>query len=72
MIVGWWAEASWSTYNEKAGVYSNQEIVNLGLDYTFGVGKGLIVIYEQLIATHDQEPFAFKNTAAFSLLSFSV
>lgn len=71
MVVGWWAEASWSTYKEKAGVFSNQEIVNLGVDYTFGVGNGLTVIYEQLIATHDHDPFKFKNTSAFSLLSFS-
>lgn len=71
MVVGWWAEASWSTYKEKAGVFSNQEIVNLGIDYTFGLGNGLTVIYEQLIASHDRNPFTFNNVSAFSLLSFS-
>ena len=71
VVVGCWAEASWSNYNEKIGIYSNQEIINFGIDYTFGLGNGLTVIFEQLIASFDQTPFEFRNTTTFSLLNLS-
>lgn len=71
MIVGWWIEASWSNYKGKAEIFSNQEIINFGLDYTFGLGNGLTVIFEQLLASYDHEPFKFENTSTFSLLSFN-
>lgn len=71
MVVGWWIEASWSAFNEKAGEFSNQEIMNLGLDYTFGLGNGLTVIYEQLLASYDRNPFEFANSTSFSLLSLN-
>ena len=71
MIIGWWVEISWSNYNKNAGLYSNQEIINLGTDYTFGLGNGLSVKYEQLIASSDETPFIFKNSTTFSLLNLS-
>ncbi len=71
VVIGCWAEASWSNYNEKIGVYSNQEIINLGIDYTFGLGNGLSVIFEQLVASYDETPFEFENTTTFSLLNLS-
>lgn len=71
MVVGWWMEASWSRYSENLGTYTNQEILNLGIDYTFGIGNGLTVILEQLLATFDQEAFDFQNTLNFSLLNLS-
>jgi hypothetical protein len=71
MVIGWWVEASWSNFNKNIGTFSNQEIINLGLDYTFGIGNGLTIIYEQLIASSDREAFKFDNSISFSLLSFS-
>lgn len=71
MVIGWWLEASWSNFGQKAGVYSNQEIINLGMDYTFGLGNGLTVIYEHLLATSDRNAFEFSNSTTFSLLSLS-
>jgi hypothetical protein len=71
MVVGWWLEASWSNYRERAEMFSNQEIVNIGIDYTFGLGNGLTVIYEQLISSYDRQPFSFSDSKVFSLLSFT-
>lgn len=71
VVVGCWLEMSWSDYSESIGMYSNQEIVNLGIDYTFGLGNGLSVIYEQLFASLDENPFEFKNLKTFSLLNLS-
>jgi hypothetical protein len=52
-------------------VYTNQEIFNIGLDYTFGIGNGLYAIYEQLLVSNDENAFRFDNTITFSLLSLS-
>lgn len=71
MLVGWWIEASWSNYNESIAAYRNQEIINLGVDYTFGLGNGISLIYEHLVAASDEKAFAFSNVLNFSLLNVS-
>lgn len=71
IVMGLWMEASWSRFKENIGMYSNLEIINLGMDYTFGLGNGLTVIYEQLVASYDENAFEFKNTTTFSLLNLS-
>jgi hypothetical protein len=71
VVVGCWLEASWSHYGERIGSYTNQEFINLGMDYTFGLGNGLTVVLEQLLASYDQDPFAFENSVNFSLLNLS-
>ena len=71
MVIGWWVEASWSSFKKRIDMYSSQEIINLGIDYTFGLGNGLTVIYEQLIASYGTDPFEFRNVTTFSLLSLS-
>ena len=71
LVVGLWLEGSWVTKNKDLGIYTNQEIFNAGTDYTFGIGKGLYVIYEQLLASNDRKPFSFQNTSTFSLISMS-
>jgi hypothetical protein len=71
VVIGCWIEASWSKFDKKLGIYSNQEIINLGVDYTFGIGNGLTVTYEHLIASYDEHPFKFNNSVMFSLLSLT-
>jgi hypothetical protein len=71
LVAGLWFEGTWVTKNKKLGIYTNQEIFNTGIDYTFGIGNGLYVVYEQLIATNDEKAFNFKNSTSFSLLSLS-
>jgi hypothetical protein len=71
LIAGIWLEGTWVHKDKDLGILTNQEILNIGADYTFGAGNGLYVIFEQLIASNDKKPFEFENTTSFSLLSVS-
>ena len=71
VTIGLWLEAAWINKNRDLGMFTNQEIINLGMDYTFGIGNGLYVVYEQLVAAYDQEPFNFEKTVTFSLLNMT-
>jgi hypothetical protein len=53
------------------GMFTNQEILNLGMDYTFAAGKRINMIYEQLVAAFDEKPFGFNESITFSLLNVS-
>lgn len=71
VVVGAWLEASWVNNNEDLDMFTNQEVFSLGVDYTFCLGSGLYMIFEQLLASYDQKAFSFENTTNFSLLSLS-
>lgn len=71
LVVGFWLEGSWVNKNKELGIFTNQEVLNAGIDYTFGLGNGLNVVYEQLLAVNDEKAFQFQNTTSFSLLSLS-
>jgi hypothetical protein len=71
LVVGAWAEGSWVNSNENLGRYTNQELFNMGVDYTFGIGNGLYTIIEQLLVVYDEHAFTFENNVSFSLLSLS-
>jgi hypothetical protein len=68
-VIGCWIEASWKHMREDVGTMTNQQILNLGTDYTFGWGNGLTVTFEQLLAAYDEKPFRFQDPLTFSLLS---
>lgn len=70
-FLGTWVEASWIHKNAELGMFNNQEVLNLGLDYTIGIGSGLYIAYEQLILAYDKEAFGFENSISFSLFSMS-
>ncbi len=71
LIVGAWLEGSWVNNNEDLGLYTNQQIFNAGVDYTFGIGNGLLIVYEQLLAAYDEKAFQFQNRTSYSLLTLS-
>ena len=71
LAIGCWIEGSWIHKGEDLGPLTNQEIINLGADYTLGLGNGLYIVYEHLLASADPKPFEFSNTLQFSLLSLS-
>jgi hypothetical protein len=70
-VVGLWAEASWSHFSKDIGALTNQYLLNVGMDYTFGIGNGLAVKFEQLIAAQDKQAMRFSQATTFSLASLS-
>lgn len=70
-LAGIWFEGAWIHNGENLGPLTNQAILNAGADYTFGLGNGLLLIYEHLIVSSDEKPFEFENKMNFSVLSAS-
>jgi hypothetical protein len=70
-VLGLWLEASWSHFGKNIGPFTNQQLINAGMDYTFGLGNGLIVKFEQLLVTYQQQDLQFKNATTYSLFSVS-
>jgi hypothetical protein len=53
------------------GIYTNQTLLNAGVDYTFGIGNVLNVVAEQLVISSDEKAFEFSNTSTLSSTSIS-
>lgn len=51
------------------GDFTNQMTLSLGTDYTFGIGNGLNVVYEQLLFEYDEKPLRINNPFVFSMFS---
>jgi hypothetical protein len=66
---GLWIESSWTRKWKNIGTLTNEELFNAGIDYTFGVGNGLYMAYEQLIVSTGTNPFEFRNNSLFSLVT---
>ncbi len=69
--VGFWIEASHSYKSKNIGNLTNQTLINIGSDYTFGIGNGLRIIGEHLISSYNQEQFNFENKTNTSALTVS-
>jgi len=69
--VGLWFEAVWMNKSKNIGTFTNQTSLSVGTDYTFGVGNGLNVIFEQLLFAYDEKPFQMNNPFVFSTLSLN-
>ncbi len=68
---GVWFEGAWINKNKNIGMLTNQENLTAGIDYTFDVGNGLYIIFENLLSSYDEKAFSFSNTNSFSALSLS-
>lgn len=68
---GIWAEAVWINKRKDVALLTNQQIVNMGADYTFNIGNGLHVVAEHLLFSFDHQAFQFKNRTHFSGASVS-
>lgn len=69
--VGIWTEIVWINKGKDVGAITNQEIINVGTDYTFGIGNGLNATFEQLFISYDKKAFEFSQPTYFSALSLS-
>lgn len=71
LIAGLWFEASYTKKDQDVDIFTNQHLLNLGADYTFGIGNGLNVVAEHLYQSLDAEAFEFRNSINFSGLSLN-
>lgn len=69
--VGLWFEASHSFKNQNLGVLTNQTMLNIGTDYTFGIGNGLNVIGEHLSLAYYPDNIQKENIAHISAATAS-
>jgi hypothetical protein len=69
--VGLWFEGTWVNKTKDIGMFTNQEILNVGTDNTFSIGNGLNVVFEQLLLAYDKKAFTFNQSVTFSGLSLS-
>ncbi|MDP4289859.1 MAG: hypothetical protein Q8908_02160 [Bacteroidota bacterium] len=69
--VGFWFEGTWVNKTKEVGIYTNQEILNVGTDNTFGIGNGLHAVFEQLLLAFDKKAFTFIEPVSFTGLSLS-
>lgn len=60
--VGLWFEAAHIHKSKDVGFLTNQTLLNVGVDYTIGLGNGLNVIAEHLLISSGQKAFQFENT----------
>ena len=68
-IIGLWFEGAFIHKNRDLGKPTNQEIMNIGMDYTFGVGNGLYIMAEQLMFSTDTKAFNFEQPLYFTALN---
>ena len=70
--VGLWFEAVYVGKTKEVGQLTHQHYLTLGTDYTFGVGNGLNVVAEHMLASFDEKAFAFdgaiSNTSAATIM----
>lgn len=67
--IGLWFEATHTIKNKDLGSLTNQTLINIGTDYTFGLGNGLNIVTEHLITSFDEDAFNFSNTENTTALS---
>ena len=66
---GFWLESSWTRFTRNLGIYTHQEMITAGTDYTFDAGNGLLATFEQSIYSYDQNAFEFAHNTTISALS---
>jgi len=69
--VGLWFESSWTHLNGDMGELTNQQMATLGTDYTFGIGNGLGLTFEQFFYSYGERGIDFNRSLNFSGLNLS-
>lgn len=68
--VGIWFETSYIRKSAEVENLTNQSLLNIGTDYTFGVGNGLGITFEHLFFSFNEKAFVFNqnfNVSAINL-----
>lgn len=70
-VVGFWFEGAWVNASKDLGALTNQVSLNIGLDYTFGLGNGLNIITEHLVTAVGKQAVVFNESTNFSAMSLN-
>jgi len=71
VTVGLWFEATHSHKAKNIGQLTNQTLLNIGTDYTFGIGNGINIIAEHLLISFDEKAFNFQSPNNISAITLS-
>lgn len=71
VVVGIWFEASTTRKQEYLESLTYMNLLNVGTDYTFGIGNGLKTTLEHLIMTRNERLFDDQYAFNYTALSFS-
>ena len=71
LSMGLWFEATYIHKNKFIDFLTHQTMLNVGADYTFGIGNGLNIVAEHLFTSFDVTPFAFTKTLNLTALTAS-
>jgi hypothetical protein len=70
--VGLWFEATLTHLDHSLDSLTNQQMISVGTDYTFGIGNGLHLTLEQLFASYSKKVFRYSDSPlGFTALSAS-
>ncbi len=69
--IGLWFETVLIKKHISIGDFTNQTLLTIGTDYTFGLGSGLNVVAEHLIVGFDESSFGFSTSTNTTALSIS-
>ncbi|MCG2459494.1 hypothetical protein K8352_01890 [Flavobacteriaceae bacterium F89] len=71
VTVGLWFETSYIHKHVDLGSLTNQTLITLGTDYTFGIGNGLNVVLEHMITSFNRESVKFSNNTNITAINIS-
>lgn len=71
LVLGVWTEATFIHKTENIGLLTNQFLLNIGIDYTFGIGKGLTLSKEYLFSKYSDNELNSSLSSGISALSFN-
>tara|TARA_B100001559_G_scaffold301855_1_gene289103 strand:- start:746 stop:1864 length:1119 start_codon:yes stop_codon:yes gene_type:complete len=69
--IGLWFESTYVNRKKNIGDFSNQFLLTLGSDYTFGIGNGLNIIAEHLISGYGKSNIFRQEKTQYSAINAS-
>ena len=69
--IGLWFEASYIHKSQNIGPLTNQTLLNVGADYTFSIGNGLNVVFENLLLNYSEKNLKMEDPINITALNVS-
>ena len=69
--IGLWFEASYINKSKDVGLLTNQTLLNIGTDYTIGIGNGLNIVAEHLITSANNNNWENSTNAHITASTIS-